>query len=54
MEMIPVFINLPLLKYPVTQVMEETLTNHRIQKEDFDSIKTRKMILFLDGYDEIK
>ena len=51
---IPIFINLPSLKDPLTQVIEETLRNNRFSEEEIVKMQQVKLLLFLDGYDEIK
>jgi len=53
-EWIPVFINLPSLKDPLTQVISETLKINRFSEEEITKMQNVKLLLFLDGYDEIK
>ena len=53
-EWIPVFINLPSLKDPVTEVIRETLRNNRFSDDEIVKMQGSKLLLFLDGYDEIK
>jgi len=48
------FINLPTLKNPIEQVMEETLKMNRFSEVEIQTMHKRKLLLFLDGYDEIK
>ena len=54
MEWIPVFINLPSLKDPLTQVIDEHLSNNRFEEKEIIKMQQSKLLLFLDGYDEIK
>ena len=53
-EWIPVFINLPSLKDPLTQVIDEHLKSNRFKEEEIIKMQKSKLLLFLDGYDEIK
>ena len=53
-EWIPVFINLPSLKDPITQVIDEHLIINRFSDEEIVKMQKSKLLLFLDGYDEIK
>ena len=53
-ELIPIFINLPTLKDPLYHVIDETLGNFRFSKEEINTMQKVKLLLFLDGYDEIK
>ena len=51
---IPIFINLPSLKEPLTHVLDETLRNNRFSEEEINKLERSKLLLLLDGYDEIK
>ena len=53
-ELIPIFINLPTLKDPLNSVINETLKNYRFCEEEIVKMQKVKLLLFLDGYDEIK
>ena len=53
-ELIPIFINLPTLKDPLNSVINETLKNCRFCEEEIVKMQKVKLLLFLDGYDEIK
>ena len=53
-ELIPIFINLPTLKDPLHSVIDETLKNYRFCEEEIVKMQKLKLLLFLDGYDEIK
>ena len=48
------FINLPSLKNPLTQVIAEHLKINRFNEEETIKMQKSKLLLFLDGYDEIK
>ena len=51
---IPLFISLPSLRSPRTNLMYETLGNHGFTKEEIEQLcKTQKFLLILDAYDEI-
>ena len=53
-EWIPVFINLPTLKNPLDQVIDEHLKMNRFDEKEIQKMQKSKLLLFLDGYDEIK
>ena len=55
-EAIPIYINLPSLKDPVCEVLNETLSKCRITEEERVVFQQsdKKLVLVLDGYDEIK
>jgi len=53
-EWTPIHINLPSLKDPITQVIDEHLKANRFDEKEIMKMQQSKLLLFLDGYDEIK
>ena len=56
LDVIPIFINLPSLKDPIFNVLNETLKSKGFEDSEIKTLRSsgKKLLLFLDGYDEIK
>ena len=56
LDAIPIFINLPSLKDPIFNVLNETLKSKGFEDSEIKTLRSsgKKLLLFLDGYDEIK
>ena len=53
---VPIFINLPSLKNPVHNVINEYLTSKGLKESEIETLRNSntELLLLLDGYDEIK